>query len=454
MDNINQENETSIAEQKKNYMNRTQNTFLSTGSSRKFKVKSKYRITSSNNINKYLPPITTSTSDFDFNSNNNQYSKLCFPIKPDLIKNNNDSNSLMQRLTDNRMDINKKNNELTELKIKYNKLLEENRNTKKLLAHILGVDVDKSFSKKEIIDRIEECNPTKEEQKKLKFTFDVIKLKMEINDKKKKISEINKQIEYYIKNAKSKTINDLENEYLLKSNHQNKIQRLIENLEILVKDNNIQLNEVKQQYNYKINLNKKLKSEFIEIEQKLKESEDEKDKLDNIVLDLREKQRKIQDKIKVNKYKNGNEESILFKKIDLENIEKYMKKRETIFKDIEVKKNNMKILEKEKIDLDKIIQELSNKNNELSIKMDNYNKEGPKLIQKSYEPLNNQRNMRDLEEKLRIFRNEYKITQKAHEEKQNELQEELDRLNEEIEENSKVINKNNEEKNKLNLEID
>ena len=360
----------------------------------------------------------------------------------------------MQRLTDNRMDMNKKNNELTQLKIKYCKLLEENRCTKNLIANILGVEVDKAFTKKEILDKMEKSNPTKEEKKKLKYAYDTIQLKMEINDKKNKISEINKQIEYYLKNAKSKTLTDLEKEYASKNKHQEKIKTLIEKLNIIVKDNNKILNELKKQYSQKKIINKKVKEEFLEIDKKLKKSEDDKDKLDNLVNELREKQRKIQDRIKVNKYKSENEESISFKKIDLENIENYIKKRDIIFKDIETRKNNLKALEKEKLDLDKIIHQLSIKNNDLSIKMDNYNKEGPKLMQKSYEPLNNQRNMKDLEEKLKIFRNEYEMAQKSHEERQNELKEELDKLNEEIEENSKVINANNDEKNKLNGEID
>ena len=445
------ENET---EQKKNIMNRTQNTFLSTGSSRKFKVNSNFRITNSSNMNKFLPPISTSLSDFDFSSNNSKNLNSYYPLKSDLIKKNYDSNNLIQRLSDNKMDMNKKVNEFTELKIRYCKLLEENKNIKNLLAKVLDAEVDKEFSKGEIIDKIEQCNPTEEEKVKLKQAYDIIKLKMEINDKKTKISDINKQIEYYIKNAKSKTINDLENEYILKSKHQNKIQKIIEKLEINTEDNNKILEDIKKKYISKKDLNIKLKSEFSEIDKKLREAEDKKDKLDNIVIDLREKQRKIKDRIKVNKYKSENEESILFKKIDLENIENYIKKRDTYFKDIEVHNNNIKILEKERLDLDKIIQELSNKNNELSIKMDNYNKEGPKLIQKSYEPLNNQRNMIDLEEKLKIFRKEYELTQKEHEDRQHELQGELDELNEKIDDNNKIINKNNDEKNKLNGEID
>ena len=445
----NQENETSLPEQKKNLMSKTQNTFLSTSSSKKFKVNTKYRITSSN-MNKCLPPINTTTLDLDFLQNNLRKQNICYPLKSELIKNNLGKNNLKKRLNENRIDMNKKNNELTELKIKYYKLLEENKNTKNLIANILGVEADKAFSKKEIIERIEKCNPSEDQRKNLKYVYDIIKYKMEINDKRKKISEINSQIEYYTKTAKSKTINDLKSEYLSKCNDQDKVEKLIEKLEIIVKDNNEKLQELKNQYNYKKDLNIKIKTEFNEVDKELREKEEEKDKLDNIILELREKQRKMQDKIKIDKYKNENEESILLKKIDLENIEKYIQKRESIFKDIESRKNNIKKLEKEKTDLDKIIQELSVKNNDLSIKMDNYNKEGPKLLQKSYEPLNNQRNMRDLEEKLKIFKKEYELTQKEHEERQSEIQVELDKLNEEIEENLKVINKNNEEKNKLN----
>ena len=447
MDNI-PENE---IEQKKNNMNRTQNTFLSTGSSRKFKVNSIFHTTSSN---KFLPPISISLSDFDLSPNTSKNLKECFPLKSDLINNNHDSNNLIQRLSDNKSDMNKKVNELTELKIRYSKLFQENKNIKKLLVKVLDCDVDKEFSKKEIIDKLGQCNPSEEEKIKLKQAYDIIRLKLDINDKKNKIDDINKQIEYYIKNAKIKTINDLEKEYIMKNKHQNKIQQLIEKLEFIVEGDSKYLEEIKKKYSLKKDLNIKLKSEFSEIDKKLREAEDRKDELDKIVLDIRERQRKIKDRIKVNKYKSERKESILFKKIDLDNIENYIKKRETIFKDIEVRNNNLQILEKEKIDLDKIIQELSNKNNELSIKMNNYNKEGPKLIQKSYEPLNNQRTMIDLEEKLKIFRKEYELTQNQHEERQKNLKEELDELNAKIEENNKIINNNNEENDKLNGDID
>ena len=427
----NQENETTIPEPKKNQMNRTQNTFLSTSSSRKFKINTKYRLSSSNNTNKILPPINTSNSDFNFHPINYQKSYNNFPSIPnknDLLNNHYDSTNLKQRLSDNRMDMNKKNNELTELKIKYIKLFEENKNIKLLIAN-------------------------EETRKTLKEVHDIINLKMEINEKKDKISELNQQIEYYTKNAKTKVINDLEREYIQKNDHQFKLEDLIKRMQISIKNNNIKIEELKKQYKQKKDLNMRIKAEFNDVESRIKESDDQREVLDNIVMDLREKQRKMIERIKAHKYKNINEEAINTKKNDLKDIEDFIDRREKILKDIEIRKNNIKLLEEEKTDLNEEIQELTSKNNQLSLKMDNYNKERPKLIQKSYEPLNNQRNMRDLEEKLRILRNEYEATQKQHEKKQKDLDEELGKLKEEIEDNKKVIEKNNAEKNKLNEEI-
>ena len=91
-------------------------------------------------------------------------------------------------------------------------------------------------------------------------------------------------------------------------------------------------------------------------------------------------------------------------------------------------------IEKEIADLDKKINELNVKNGELTSKMDIYNKEGPKLIQKSYEPLSNQKNLQDLEEKLKIFKKEYEMTKNEHEGKQSTIQSELDKQKIQIEE--------------------
>ena len=205
----NQENEPSIISQKKASMNKTQNTFLSTGSSNKFKINTLYRVTSPNNT-KYLPPIQNPKK-----VSNKSTTKRQINVKYDLFPINYESNHLKQRLSDSKADMNMKVGELTEIKTKNYKLSEENKNIKILIALILNIDVTQAFTKNEIMEKIETCVPTDEQKKKLQYALDFIKLKISIGLKQEKINKINKQIDYYTKNAKTKILTDLENEYLL-----------------------------------------------------------------------------------------------------------------------------------------------------------------------------------------------------------------------------------------------
>ena len=445
----NQENEVSMISQKKTSMNKTQNTFLSTGSSHKFKINTLYRMTSPNNT-KYLPPIKKAAKlyqkSFTKKANNSN-------IKYDL-QSNIDSNNLKQRLSDSKVDINMKNGELTELKIKNFKLAEENKSIKNLIINILGVNDDKAYLKNEIIEKIENCTPSDEDKKKLKNVYDFIKLKIEIGLKKEKIADINKQIEYYNKNAKTKILSDLENEYKLKSTHQTHIQMIVEKLKKEVENNKSKLYELKNIFNNKKNIISKIKAEANSVEKELFKIEDKRDKLDSEVIELRERQRKLQERIKIGKYKNERDENLIDKKNYLESIDEYIQKRDSLLEEIDSRKKNIKNLETELTNLNTKIKELNSKNDALSAKMDIYNKEGPKLIQKSYEPLSNQKNLKDLEEKLKLFKKEFQETKEQHEGKQAELKTELDKQNEIIEDNNKIINKNNDEKNGLQKELD
>ena len=443
----NQDNEVSLISQKKTSMNKTQNTFLSTGSSNKFKINTLYRVTSPNNV-KYLPPIRHPKK-----VSHKSITKKNPTLKYDLYQNNYESNSLKQRLSDSKVDMNMKIGDLIELKTKNFKLSEENKNIKLLIAIVLNVDVSQAFSKNEIIEKIENCAPTEDQKKKLKYALDFIKLRIEIGFKKQKIHEINRQIEYYAKNAKTKILTDLENEFLLKTMHQNQIKSMVDKMKSEVEFNKNKLEELKNIFVNKKNIINKIKSEANSLEKQLRKVEDKRDELDSISLGLREKQRRAQERIKIGRYKSERDEYLIDQKINLDNIDEYIQNRDSKLEEIDQKKISIKILEKDIEELDNKINDLNAKNEELTSKMDKYNKEGPKLIQKSYEPLSNQKNLQDLEEKLKIFKKEYQTTKDKHEEKQNEIQTELDRQNLEIEEKNKIINKNNEEKNGLQNEI-
>ena len=156
----NQDNEISMISQKKTSMNKTQNTFLSTGSSNKFRINTLYRVTSPNNI-KYLPPIKHQRK-----ISHKSITKKQPILKYDLYQHNYESNSLKQRLSDSKVDMNMKIGELIELKTKNFKLSEENKNIKLLIALVLNVDVTQAFSKNEIMEKIENCVPTDDQKKK------------------------------------------------------------------------------------------------------------------------------------------------------------------------------------------------------------------------------------------------------------------------------------------------
>ena len=76
-----------------------------------------------------------------------------------------DAENLKQELSNNSNEINAKKLELQELKIKFNKLFEDNKNNKSSLAKILGIELDKQFTKEELVDKLEHCKPTEEEKK-------------------------------------------------------------------------------------------------------------------------------------------------------------------------------------------------------------------------------------------------------------------------------------------------
>ena len=166
-----------------------------------------------------------------------------------------DIDSLKQELTMNRSAINKKKNELNELRIAIGKLSEDNKNNKLLIAKILNIEMDKSFTKKELLNTILNCKPTEEQKKELMEAYEVITLKLKINDKKKILNENNSEINHLNKNATTKVLKELDNEYQLKCGHQKKIIRAIKKME-----NNIKKKEKKKKkkINGKI-IQKKLK---------------------------------------------------------------------------------------------------------------------------------------------------------------------------------------------------
>ena len=320
-----------------------------------------------------------------------------------------DIDSLKQELALNRMDMNRKKNELNELRIVISKLSEDNKNNKLLIAKILGIDVDKAFTKKELIDTIINCKPTEEQKKQLREAYEVIKLKLEINGKKKVLNNKNTEINHLTKNAKAKVIKELDNEYQTKCEHQKKIVKVIKKMEDKIKQNEKAVFELEKEYNHQKETNKKLLENVQESEKLMKESEEKKDRINNELFELKEKMRRIQEKIAKEKNKSKADNDDLYirdTKHKIEEMNKYKENKDEIKKKLKEKKNNYKKLEQQKKDQEKLINELNEKNKELSDQINQYEEEKNKLIKKANEPKVSSQKLKELEAELKSLKEE------------------------------------------------
>ena len=343
---------------------------------------------------KNLPPIMAMTS-------NNFHHPIYYQTTASLTHQNNnnatikkqkmeeDIETLKQELAINRMDMNRKKNELNELRIIISKLAEDNKNNKLLIAKILGIDVEKAFTKKELIETIINCKPTEEQKKQLKEAYEVIKLKLQINGKKKILDNKNSEINHLTKNAKAKEIKELDIEYQTKCEHQKKIIKVIKKMEDTIKKNEKAVYELEKEYNYQKECNKKLLDNVAESEKLMKESEEKKEKINSELYELRERMRKLQEKIVKERSKSKADHDDLYindTKHKIEEMNKYKENKDEIKKNLEEKKNNYKRLEQKKLEQEKLINELSKKNKELSEQITQYEDEKNKLIKKANEP--------------------------------------------------------------------
>jgi hypothetical protein len=366
-----------------------------------------------------LPKLSSNGLSTGFKGTFYQASPTSGPIfSPNMFNSSQfyDPNKLKQELSQNKSDMNAKKIELQELKIKFNKLYEDNKNNKNLLAKILGINLEKEFTRDELLDKLEHCKPSEEEKKLLREAHEIIKLKLEIEDKKRRIGEQGTELEILTKNAKSKVINELENDYIIKCEQYKNLVKAIKKMEELIKIKEKDITELESEYNYQKDYYSKLSNESKKSEENFEKSEKEKAKLKNEITEMTNKQKRIRDSLNKNKKDLDNNESLQQKKKQIEEINKYKEKRDKILKEIEEKKEKNKKLEKQKKDQEKEYEQLSKKNEELSQKLMNYNQERPKLEKKAIEPPKEQKRMVSLQNELEKLKKENEANLKQHEE--------------------------------------
>ena len=355
-----------------------------------------------------------------------------------------DSKTLKNDLSEYKTDIHKKKIELSNLKIKYSKLLEENNNNKSILANILSLSSYNHITKSVLIEKIENCQLTKENREILEDAYNILLLKLEISNKKKKIVQQNNFIEELKKNSKTKVINQYQNEYYTKCEQQRSLLDTLKKLEDKCDYYEKKISEINEKMNNDKIKDNKLLNKQMEINENLSNILEKKNNLVKHIEQLDDKIKK-QEKLFNDKEKDKKviERKIYEGEQKLKIINNYKSNRKEQIKKLE---NKMKIKdeqEKELKEQEKQIQQLSKQNYELNEKMENYNIERPKLIIKGKESKKDIEKMKFLEEDIKNLYKKKEEEIKMHKEKQEKLKKLSEEETKKNEENDKSIKNNN-----------
>ena len=181
-----------------------------------------------------LPPLIKTKSASDIRHGYNytlRSTKLEFNNVLDNQQPQYDPHILKKELSYFRTSLQKRKTELLLLKIKFNKLLGDNTNNKLLIANALLIPPHSYIRKDVLIYKIEHCELSEKHRKILEKAYEIIKLKLEISEQKKKIAQYNDYIEELKNNSKTKIINEYQNDYYTKCEQQRSLLNTLQKLE-------------------------------------------------------------------------------------------------------------------------------------------------------------------------------------------------------------------------------
>ena len=330
----------------------------------------------------------------------------------------------------------------------------DNINNKTLLANILEIPIGKYITKRKLIHKINSCKLNKQKKESLKTSYEILKLKSELNNKKRLFSEKTNYFEILNKNTKLKYFNNLKDEYHNKCIKQNSLLKKLSNLG----------KKYSQQQNSVIEIKENLKMQnitsnnLIEIESKevdiINQMIDKKVNLINQISILKDRIKKYQ-KSHVSKEKEitEKEKNNTFDEQKLFILKEYSKNRLK-------EKNSISALRKTKNDDESIlknyseeISKLEKESNDLFLKLSKYKEEKPKLIFKAKEPKKNIEQMISLKKELDNLKKLKIETEQKHIKIQNELKEKNNEYNTNNELLKKKIEDNINLKNDLDKKI-
>ena len=389
-----------------------------------------YKLKSSKSKKQQLPILTLNSLSF--------YGSL--PLE------NSDIDSLKKKLLLDKTNINKKKAELQELKIQYNKLMRENRNHKNLIYEILQLENEENNSsyvnynpdsnnnekivitEEQLISKINTCKINEAQEKKLKNSFDLINLRIEINNKKKLLTNKINEFDKLNENSKYKNVNEMTA----------KLEEMIVNEENIKKEiiklekNNKTIPDLEKEYEEENKIYEEKDKKEKEYKKKFTDKIHELNKIKNEILNIKGKPKSK--KIYINsltrspEYNGTKTIGLRLKtkidkiKYDLKQIDNYKnEKREDMIALLSERKSKINELKKKNDELESKINELTEKNKDLLMKSMENNEEKKKLENKGKETNKDIKKMTDLENKLNNLTKKKQDLIKECEEKEQSL---------------------------------
>ena len=352
---------------------------------------------------------------------------------------------LRRDLSLNRINLQRKKDELTSLKIKYNKLDEQNMNNKNILSKILSISPD-DITKRKLKIKMDKVKLNKKDRSLIENAHQIISLRLQIFNKKREMEKKNDIIEDLQNNSRIKIVNEYQNECLLICKQQDKLINLLKKLEKKYDKYDKKVNELKEIVKNENKKKIKLLEDENNIVKQYRDTEDNKDSLINQVVQLEEKLRKL-DKKNNDLDKNVKEAIIRInsKEEQLYLLKNYIDRRKEILEYIEDKKKSKEALDASILKQNRVIQKLSS---------DYYHKLHKKTIFCKLKEKEKNSEKFKLKIELESLYEVKEIIQDIFIEKQSELKDISERLNLNIVKNKEIINNNKKEKEILNQKIE
>ena len=335
-----------------------------------------------------------------------------------------DITNLKKQIFQNKTNFNKKKEELQFLKIKYNKLVRENRNYRKLIYEVLELhDETKSnldskiyqenyfetpyISEEQLLNKINNCKIDKKQEKKLKNSFEMMNLKNKLNIKRELLFTKRREYKDLKYNISLKNRNEMKSKLENIRVNEKKIQNVVTVFEDYLQKNKTIENELLEKLEEEEKKYEKIAKEELEYKSKYIEKSNEEEKIKKELEDIDNRRKnKIYKNTKNVQFEGGKLKGLKLKlhiqKIsnELDEINEYEKERDKLIDILEQKRKKIDILKKNNQKKEDEIRELDEKNTKLYLSYIENKQEKNILENRGKEQNRDIKELKFLEEKI------------------------------------------------------